>query len=83
MVGRIRAVGGCVRVGGTVWNTLKGDGTEKRGGETTILKRAGKLGQGVGALKQRGLETPYELCLLLEVTPQLRKEKYYSLRKYL
>ena len=36
-----------------------------------ILKRAGKLGQGVGALKQRGLETPYELCLLLEVTPQL------------
>ena len=27
---------------------------EKRGGETNILKRAGKLGQGVGVLKRRG-----------------------------
>ena len=25
---RIRAGGGCMRVGGTVWNTLKGDRTE-------------------------------------------------------
>ena len=25
--------------GGTVWNTLKGGGTEKRGRETKILKR--------------------------------------------
>ena len=25
-------------------------GTEKRGGDTKILKRGGKLGQGVGAL---------------------------------
>ena len=31
---RIRAGGGCVRVGGTVWNTLKGASTEKKGGET-------------------------------------------------
>ena len=33
-----------------------------RGGETKILKMGGKLGQGVDALKRRGLETPYELC---------------------
>ena len=48
MVGQIRAGGGCVRVGGTVENTLKGGGTEKRGWETKILKRGGKLGQGEG-----------------------------------
>ena len=35
---------GCVRVWGTVWNTWEGGGTEKRGGETKILKRGGKLG---------------------------------------
>ena len=29
-------------------------GTEKRGGETQILKREGKLGQGVRTLKGRG-----------------------------
>ena len=38
--------------GGTVWNTLRGGGIEKRGGETKILKRASKLGLGVGALKR-------------------------------
>ena len=36
---------------------LKGDGTEKRGGETKTLKE-GKLGQGVSALKRRGAGTP-------------------------
>ena len=35
---------------GTVWNTLKGGGTEKSGGETKIFKREHKLGQMVGAL---------------------------------
>ena len=30
--------GGCVRVRGTVRNTLKGSGTEKRGGETDFKK---------------------------------------------
>ena len=42
-------------MGVTVWNTLKGGGggTEKRGGETKILKR-GWAGQGVGALKRAG-----------------------------
>ena len=46
MVGWIRAGQGCVRVGETVWNTLRGNGTKKRGGETNILKRESKLVQG-------------------------------------
>ena len=38
---------------------LKGDGTEKMGGETKILKREGKLGQRMGALKKgRGTGIP-------------------------
>ena len=37
----IRAGGGHVRVGRTVWNTLKGAGTEKSGGETKILEGEG------------------------------------------
>ena len=28
---RIKAGGGCVRLGGTVWNTLKGGATKKEG----------------------------------------------------
>ena len=43
---------------------LKRGGTEKTGGETKILKRRGKLVQGVGALKREGrgeLEPHYEL----------------------
>ena len=50
-----------IRMGGTVWNTLKGGGTEKRGGET----KGQKVGQGVGALKSwgGGLEPPYELWI--------------------
>ena len=64
MVGQIRTVGDCVRVGGTVYNNLKGGGgTEKRGEKTQILKRAGKLNQGVGALKKGGWN-PYQLCPL-------------------
>ena len=51
---KITAGGGCERVGGTVKNTLKGGGTEKRQGETKILKMGGgKLFQGVGTLKRR------------------------------
>ena len=45
--------------GGTVWNTLKGGGKEKSGGETKILKggqeQAGSRG---GCLKKRGTGTP-------------------------
>ena len=42
-----------VRVRGTVWNTLKRGGVEKRGGGTKILKgERGKLDQGLGALKR-------------------------------
>ena len=50
------AGGGCVRVGETVWNTLKEGGTKKMGGETKILKGGGggKLSQGVGTLKREG-----------------------------
>ena len=44
-------------MGGTVQNPLKGGETEKRGGQTKILKRGrGKLDHGVGALKMGGLE---------------------------
>ena len=35
-----------MKVGGTVQNTLKGGGTEKRGGDTKILKRMGQAGAG-------------------------------------
>ena len=42
-----------MRLGEIVQNTLKGGGTEKRGGEAKILKSeggggGGKLGQGIG-----------------------------------
>ena len=42
-----------MRVGGTVKNILKGGGTEKRGGETKILKR-GQAGSRGGCLKKSG-----------------------------
>ena len=35
-------------------NCVKGGGTERRGVEIKNLKREGKLGQGVGALKRMG-----------------------------
>ena len=58
LVGGIRTVGGCARVERTVYNTLKGGGTKKRGGETKILKSGGgKLGQWVDSVK-RGAGTP-------------------------
>ena len=52
-----------MRVGGTVQNTLKGGGTEKRRGETKSIK-SGKLRHRVGALKRGGggLEPPFERC---------------------
>ena len=51
MGGQIRAERICVKVRGTVENTLKQDGTGKSGGATKILKRGSKLGQEMGALK--------------------------------
>ena len=52
--------------GGTVWNTLKESGTEKRGGETKILKMEGKLGQVVGVLKRGGgAGTPLRTRIIL------------------
>ena len=60
----IKAGEGCVRVGGTVWYTLKEGGTEKRGGEAKILKKNGKAGSRDGCLKKRGsLEPPYETMM--------------------
>ena len=38
--------------GGNCLKYLKGRGTEKRKGDTKILKRGRKLGQAVGALKR-------------------------------
>ena len=55
---------------------LKRGETEERGGERKILKRGDKLGQGVGALKRKGvgeLETPYELRQTYNsITPTLQ-----------
>ena len=47
---------------------LKREWTEKRGGETGILGRRGKLGQGMGALKM-GSGTPLRTVLTLS-TPK-------------
>ena len=41
LVVQIRAEGGCMRVRGTVLNTLKGGATEKMRWETKILKQGG------------------------------------------
>ena len=54
----IKAGEGCVRVGGTVWYTLKEGGTEKRGGEAKILKKKRQAGSRDGSLKKRGSGTP-------------------------
>ena len=59
------ARGGCVRVGGTVWNSLKGGGTEKRKGEAKILKSGGQAGLRCGCLKKRGTGTPLPTTLIL------------------
>ena len=45
---------GCVRVGGTVWDTLIGGGTEKRGWEAKILRNKGQAGSRDGYLKKGG-----------------------------
>ena len=66
------AGGGYVKVGGTVWNTLKGGGTEKRGGETKILKR-GKAGSRGGCFNIHFIHFP----LIHE--PVRKSEKKYVL----
>ena len=47
-------------------------GTEKRAGQTNILKRRGKLGQGVGALKKGGEEVWKPLTNDGVIHPNLR-----------
>ena len=48
--------------GGTVWNTWKGAGAEKRGGETRVQK-GGQIGLKGGCLKKGRLEPYYKLCI--------------------
>ena len=60
----VRGGGGCC-----LKYTLKGGGTEKRGGDTKILKIGGQAGSGVDALKRGGgggLEPPYKLWIMEE-----------------
>ena len=65
MVSRISAGEICVRVEGTVWNTLKGGGTEKKGGDTKNLKRGGgQAGARGRCLKKGGLEPTYKLRII-------------------
>ena len=55
MVCPIRAGGDCVRVGPTDKNILiDGMVEQERGEGKKYLKKGGKLGQGLGALKHRG-----------------------------
>ena len=71
MVGPVRA-GGLFEGGGTVWNTWKKGGTEKKGGETQILKSGGQAVSRGGCLKGMGgwggwggvLEPPFKLCMV-------------------
>ena len=50
-----------MRVGGTVYNSLEGGGTEKRGGDTKNFKKGGQVGSRGGCLKKVGAGTPYQL----------------------
>ena len=58
---------GCVRIGGIVWNTWKGGGTEEEGRRNKDFKKVGGGGGGVGlrggCLKRGGggLEPFFEL----------------------
>ena len=72
-----------MRVGGTVKNTLKGGGTEKRGGETKISKRRGKLGQGMGTLKRGGWNplTNYMAVYLYENPSGYITEKIHAIHQ--
>ena len=64
-LGQKRFGGGSGGGGGNCLKYLKRGGTEKRGGDTNILKRwgGGQAGSRGGFLKKGGLEPPYELWL--------------------
>ena len=62
LVGQIRTGGGCMRVGESVSNTLKGGGTEMGQGEAKILKR-GQAGSKGPCLKKGGAGTPLQTML--------------------
>ena len=72
-------------MGGDCVKYLKRGGTEKRGGETKILKRGGKLVQGVGALKRKGRGdwnplTNYEFISSVSLTMVGEKFQIYSVQ---
>ena len=58
LLGRIRVGEGCVRVRGTVQDTLKECGTENRGGKTKNFKKGEQAGSRGGCLKKEGARTP-------------------------
>ena len=62
--------GGCMKVGETTWNALKGAGTEKNREETKILKmtRGGHARSRGGYLKRKGgrVEPLYKLWVILK-----------------
>ena len=71
--------GGGGGVGGTAWNTLKGGGTEKRGGQIKIFKKkgggGGKLDQVVYALKKGVAGTPLKLWPGISVCGAAKKHR--------
>ena len=66
-----------MRMGGTVWNTLKAGGTEKSGEETKILKNSGQAGSSVGCLKKEARAAGTSLRTKSDL-PQLVYEEIYS-----
>ena len=74
---QIKVEVGFMRVGGTVWNTLKGGGTEKSEEETKILKRRGQAGSRGGCLKKEG-RGPGTLSRTKADLPQLVYEEICS-----
>ena len=79
LTGSVRAVGACVMVGGTIWNTLKGGGTEKSEGKTKILRRE-QAGQGVSALTMVGGEGELFMHLIFCLNV-LKKNPFFQNRR--
>ena len=65
-----------MRVGGDCLKYFKRGGTEKRGGETKIFKKGGKLGKGVGALKRGAGTSLWTMPMLDEIESKfMHKDK--------
>ena len=63
MAGRIRAVGGCVRVGGDYLRYLKKGWNKKEGRGNKDFKKEGKAGSRGECLKKRGAGTSLRTML--------------------